>query len=323
MKNNRHTLAKVAMEVVEKEAEALKKLPGSINDDFLDVVELIGECNGRLVVSGVGKSAIIAAKIVATLNSTGTKAVFMHAADAAHGDLGMVDRDDVVMLISKSGNSQEIKNILPLLKNMGVKVVGMVSNMNSSLAKGCDYLLYAPVDGEACPNNLAPTVSTTVHLALGDALAMTLSYMKGFSSDDFARVHPGGALGKRLYMRVRDVFDQDNVPWVEKSESIQRTIINISSHRLGATVVLSPEKRLMGIITDGDVRRMIEKGVDMVSACADSIMNPNPKTISIDALAVDAFALMEKYKITSVVVMDGDEYKGLVHIHDLIREGIL
>lgn len=323
MKNNRHTLAKVAMEVVEKEAEALKKLPGSINDDFLDVVELIGECNGRLVVSGVGKSAIIAAKIVATLNSTGTKAVFMHAADAAHGDLGMVDRDDVVMLISKSGNSQEIKNILPLLKNMGVKVVGMVSNMNSSLAKGCDYLLYAPVDGEACPNNLAPTVSTTVHLALGDALAMTLSYMKGFSSDDFARVHPGGALGKRLYMRVRDVFDQDNVPWVEESESIQRTIINISSHRLGATVVLSPEKRLMGIITDGDVRRMIEKGVDMVSACADSIMNPNPKTISIDALAVDAFALMEKYKITSVVIMDGDEYKGLVHIHDLIREGIL
>lgn len=323
MKNNRHTLAKVAMEVVEKEAEALKKLPGSINDDFLDVVELIGECNGRLVVSGVGKSAIIAAKIVATLNSTGTKAVFMHAADAAHGDLGMVDRDDVVMLISKSGNSQEIKNILPLLKNMGVKVVGMVSNMNSSLAKGCDYLLYAPVDGEACPNNLAPTVSTTVHLALGDALAMTLSYMKGFSSDDFARVHPGGALGKRLYMRVRDVFDQDNAPWVEKSESIQRTIINISSHRLGATVVLSPEKRLMGIITDGDVRRMIEKGVDMVSACADSIMNPNPKTISIDALAVDAFALMEKYKITSVVIMDGDEYKGLVHIHDLIREGIL
>ncbi len=323
MKNNRYTLAKVAMEVVEKEAEALKKLSGSINDDFLDVVELIGECNGRLVVSGVGKSAIIAAKIVATLNSTGTKAVFMHAADAAHGDLGMVDRDDVVMLISKSGNSQEIKNILPLLKNMGVKVVGMVSNMNSSLAKGCDYLLYAPVDGEACPNNLAPTVSTTVHLALGDALAMTLSYMKGFSSDDFARVHPGGALGKRLYMRVRDVFDQDNAPWVEKSESIQRTIINISSHRLGATVVLSPEKRLMGIITDGDVRRMIEKGVDMVSACADSIMNPNPKTISIDALAVDAFALMEKYKITSVVIMDGDEYKGLVHIHDLIREGIL
>ena len=323
MKNNRHTLAKVAMEVVEKEAEALKKLLGSINDDFLDVVELIGGCNGRLVVSGVGKSAIIAAKIVATLNSTGTKAVFMHAADAAHGDLGMVDRDDVVMLISKSGNSQEIKNILPLLKNMGVKVVGMVSNMNSSLAKGCDYLLYAPVDGEACPNNLAPTVSTTVHLALGDALAMTLSYMKGFSSDDFARVHPGGALGKRLYMRVRDVFDQDNTPWVEESESIQRTIINISSHRLGATVVLSPEKRLMGIITDGDVRRMIERGVDMVSACADSIMNPNPKTISIDALAVDAFALMEKYKITSVVVMDGDEYKGLVHIHDLIREGIL
>ena len=311
------------MEVVEKEAEALKKLLGSINDDFLDVVELIGGCNGRLVVSGVGKSAIIAAKIVATLNSTGTKAVFMHAADAAHGDLGMVDRDDVVMLISKSGNSQEIKNILPLLKNMGVKVVGMVSNMNSSLAKGCDYLLYAPVDGEACPNNLAPTVSTTVHLALGDALAMTLSYMKGFSSDDFARVHPGGALGKRLYMRVRDVFDQDNAPWVEESESIQRTIINISSHRLGATVVLSPEKRLMGIITDGDVRRMIERGVDMVSACADSIMNPNPKTISIDALAVDAFALMEKYKITSVVVMDGDEYKGLVHIHDLIREGIL
>lgn len=313
-----------AKEVIEKEARAVQALTNYIDKEFETIVNLIYNSKGRVILTGIGKSAIIASKIVATLNSTGTAALFMHAADAIHGDLGMIQPEDVVICISKSGNTPEIKILVPLIKRRGNTLIAMVSNIESYLAKGADYILKTTIENEACPNNLAPTSSTTTQLVLGDALAVTLLKLKGFSKEDFAKLHPGGSLGKRLYTRVIDIIDKDSIPYVSPEETIQNTIINISANRLGATVVVDNDMScVMGIITDGDVRRMLEKGIPIESLKASDIMSYNPKTIESSELAIKAFNLMEKNKITSVIVTDNSRYIGLIHIHDIIREGIV
>ncbi|MBE6223915.1 MAG: KpsF/GutQ family sugar-phosphate isomerase [Bacteroidales bacterium] len=316
-------LKDLAISVIDKEAKAVEKLKPYVNDEFVEILNLIYGSKGRLIITGIGKSAIIGNKIVATLNSTGTPSIFMHAADAIHGDLGIVQQDDVVLCISKSGNTPEIKVLVPLIRRMGNKLIAMVSNAESYLALHSDYVIRATVDEEACPNNLAPTSSTTTQLVMGDALAVCLLKMRGFSPEDFAKYHPGGSLGKRLYLTVDDVYDKELRPWVQPKETIQNTIINISQNRLGATVVLGDNDELMGIITDGDVRRMVEKGKPMDSLAAADIMSRNPKVVQKSELAVNAFSIMEKNKITSVVVMDGGKYVGLIHIHDVLREGIV
>ena len=309
--------------VIEMEAQAVNNLKPYIDKEFVEIINLIYNSKGRLIITGIGKSAIIGTKIVATLNSTGTPSVFMHAADAIHGDLGIVQPDDVVLCISKSGNTPEIKVLVPLINRMGNKLIAMVSNTDSYLAKHSDYIIRATVDKEACPNNLAPTTSTTTQLVMGDALAVCLLKMRGFSQEDFARYHPGGSLGKRLYLTVGDLIDAKVRPCVKGDETIPNTIFNISQNRLGATVVLDEEGSLMGIITDGDVRRMVEKGIPFESLKAADIMSKNPKTIELRELAVNAFNIMERNKITSVVVLDEGEYVGLIHIHDILREGIV
>ncbi|MBO5920043.1 MAG: KpsF/GutQ family sugar-phosphate isomerase [Bacteroidales bacterium] len=316
-------LKELAVSVIDQEAKAVEKLKPFIDDEFVEILNLIYSSKGRLVITGIGKSAIIGSKIVATLNSTGTPSIFMHAADAIHGDLGIVQPDDVVLCISKSGNTPEIKVLVPLIRRMGNKLVAMVSNVDSYLAQHSDYVIKATVDAEACPNNLAPTSSTTTQLVMGDALAVCLLKMRGFSPEDFAKYHPGGSLGKRLYLTVDDVFDKALRPWVKPDETIQNTIINISQNRLGATVVLDAQENLMGIITDGDVRRMVEKGGPLGDLRAKDIMSRNPKVVEKGELAVNAFSIMEKNKITSVIVMDEGKYAGLIHIHDVLREGIV
>jgi arabinose-5-phosphate isomerase len=316
-------LKELAVSVIDQEAKAVEKLKPFIDDEFVEILNLIYSSKGRLVITGIGKSAIIGSKIVATLNSTGTPSIFMHAADAIHGDLGIVQPDDVVLCISKSGNTPEIKVLVPLIRRMGNKLVAMVSNVDSYLAQHSDYVIKATVDAEACPNNLAPTSSTTTQLVMGDALAVCLLKMRGFSPEDFAKYHPGGSLGKRLYLTVDDVFDKALRPWVKPDETIQNTIINISQNRLGATVVLDAQENLMGIITDGDVRRMVEKGGPLGDLRAKDIMSHNPKVVEKGELAVNAFSIMEKNKITSVIVMDEGKYAGLIHIHDVLREGIV
>ncbi len=323
MNISKRDLINIAQGVVEKEAAAVARLKGYIDEQFVDILNLIYNSKGRLIITGIGKSAIIASKIVATLNSTGTPSIFMHAADAIHGDLGIILEDDIVLCLSKSGNTSEIKVLVPLIKKMGNKVIAMVSNCDSFLAKQADYVIRATVDSEACPNNLAPTSSTTTQLVMGDALAICLLNMRGFTQQDFAKIHPGGSLGKKLYTRVRDLIDKDVMPYVYEEENIQNTIINISVNRLGATVVVDKDNNLLGIITDGDVRRMLEKGFSLKSLKAKDIMSRNPKTIESDELAVNAFDMMEKNKITSVIVLDKGKYIGLVHIHDIIREGIV
>ena len=316
-------LKELAVSVIDQEVKAVEKLKPFIDDEFVEILNLIYSSKGRLVITGIGKSAIIGSKIVATLNSTGTPSIFMHAADAIHGDLGIVQPDDVVLCISKSGNTPEIKVLVPLIRRMGNKLVAMVSNVDSYLAQHSDYVIKATVDAEACPNNLAPTSSTTTQLVMGDALAVCLLKMRGFSPEDFAKYHPGGSLGKRLYLTVDDVFDKALRPWVKPDETIQNTIINISQNRLGATVVLDAQENLMGIITDGDVRRMVEKGGPLGDLRAKDIMSRNPKVVEKGELAVNAFSIMEKNKITSVIVMDEGKYAGLIHIHDVLREGIV
>lgn len=316
-------LKDLAVSVIDKEARAVEKLKPYVDEQFVQVLHLIYGSRGRLVITGIGKSAIIGSKIVATLNSTGTPSIFMHAADAIHGDLGIIQPDDVVMCLSKSGNTPEIKVLVPLIRRMGNKLVAMVSNVDSYLAQHSDFVVRATVDAEACPNNLAPTSSTTTQLVMGDAIAVCLLKMRGFSPEDFAKYHPGGSLGKRLYLRVDDVFDKEVRPYVSPDESIQNTIINISQNRLGATVVLDKGDVLMGIITDGDVRRMVEKGEPLGSLRAKDIMSRSPKVIERRELAVNAFSIMEKNKITSVVVLDEGKYVGLIHIHDVLREGIV
>ncbi len=323
MENSQKKLTDLAIQVIDKEAQAVSNLKNYIDSEFVDIVNLIYHSKGRLIITGIGKSAIIGQKMVATLNSTGTPSIFMHAADAIHGDLGIIQPDDVVICISKSGNTPEIKVLVPLINRMGNKLVAMVSNVDSYLAKHSNYILRATVDAEACPNNLAPTSSTTTQLVMGDALAVCLLKMRGFTPEDFAKYHPGGSLGKRLYLKVSDLIDDKVRPCVCENETIPNTIFNISQNRLGATVVLDSAEKMLGIITDGDVRRMVEKGIPFESLRAKDIMSRNPKVIELDELAVNAFNIMEKNKITSVVVMDGGKYVGLVHIHDILREGIV
>jgi arabinose-5-phosphate isomerase len=323
MNKSKEEILNIAKEVVEKEATAVSNLTKYLDHSFAEVVELLFNNSGRLIITGIGKSAIIANKIVATLNSTGTHSVFMHAADAIHGDLGIISSQDIVMCISKSGNTPEIKMLVPLIKRMGNPLIAMVSNADSFLAQNSNYIIKTTVESEACPNNLAPTSSTTTQLVMGDTLAIALLELRGFNRSDFAKLHPGGSLGKRLYVTVGDLVDKSNAPSVGSNETIQNTIFKISAGRLGATAVLDKNGKLQGIITDGDIRRMLEKGISASSHKASDIMSTNPKTIESSELAYKAFNIMEQNKITSVIVLEKGIYKGLVHIHDIIREGIV
>ncbi|MEE4196433.1 MAG: KpsF/GutQ family sugar-phosphate isomerase [Bacteroidales bacterium] len=313
----------LAKNTILQEAESIKKLAGYIDSDFEEVVKLIYQSKGRVVVTGIGKSANIANKIVATLNSTGTPSLFMHAADAIHGDLGMIQKEDIIICISKSGNTPEIKVLVPIIKSRGNVLVGMVSSTNSFLAKQADYVLKSTVEKEACPNNLAPTSSTTAQLVVGDALAVCLLEHRGFSSEDFARVHPGGALGKKLYMRVNDLYKNNEAPRVSLHENVRNVIVEISSRRLGATAVLDDEDQLQGIITDGDIRRMLQNFENFEKLTAKDIMSSNPKTIQKDELAINAFNLMESNNITQLIVVHHKKYLGMVHLHDILKEGIV
>jgi arabinose-5-phosphate isomerase len=323
MYNSETDISKLAKEVIEKEASAVANLKNYIDKSFTEISMLIFKSTGRLVITGIGKSAIIANKIVATMNSTGTPAIFMHAADAIHGDLGIIQPEDIVIFISKSGNTPEIKVLVPLIRKMGNTLIAMVSNIDSYLANHANFVLRTTVDDEACPNNLAPTSSTTAQMVMGDALAVTLLKLRGFTQQDFAKLHPGGSLGKRLYTRVADLIDRRSKPSVSFNENIRNTIMNISANRLGATVVLDENGVVSGIITDGDVRRMLERGFGLDTLQAKDIMSSQPKMVDASELAVMAFNIMEKNKITSVIVTERGKYIGLVHIHDIIREGIV
>ncbi|GAB4500454.1 MAG: KpsF/GutQ family sugar-phosphate isomerase [Saprospiraceae bacterium] len=322
---NTENILSIARQTIRIEAEVLHALAESLDDttDFQRCVEAIAATPGRLVLTGIGKSAIVAQKITATLNSTGTPALFLHAADAIHGDLGMIRPYDLVLCISKSGESSEIKVLVPLVKNFGNPIIAMTANRQSTLARQADFLLWTPVEQEADPNNLAPTASTTAQMALGDALAVALLAYKGFSPDDFAKFHPGGALGKQLYLRVRDLYPLHERPAVGPDATLHEVILEISSKRLGATAVLNENQQLVGIVTDGDLRRMLQRGGDLFYLHARDILSPQPKTIAPDALAVDALALMRQHSITQLVVLEEGKYLGMVHLHDLVREGLV
>jgi arabinose-5-phosphate isomerase len=312
----------IANKTLQLQAESIVGIQQYINSDFAKAVETIAYTKGRLVVSGIGKSAIIAQKIVATLNSTGTPSIFMHAADAIHGDLGMIQKDDIVLVISKSGDSPEIKVLLPLVKGFGNYLIGMGGNINSFLATHCDVYLNTTVKHEACPNNLAPTTSTTAQMVMGDALAVCLMEIKGFKKDDFARFHPGGALGKKLYLRVKDIL-ASQMPAVSTTSSINEVIVEITKNRLGATAVLDEHQNICGIITDGDLRRMLENSIQFDTLTAAAIMSANPKQIVASALAAEAFEMMRTYNINQLLVTSEEKYVGVLHIQDLIREGII
>ena len=322
MNNSIDKIIKLAKSTLNIEADSVRDLQNFIDNDFAAIVQLIYESKGRVVITGIGKSAIIAQKIVATMNSTGTPAVFMHAADAIHGDLGTIQQDDIVICISKSGNTPEIKVLVPLLKNGGNKLIALVGNMDSYLAKQADHILNSTVKIEACPNNLAPTSSTTAQLAMGDALAVCLLDLRDFSSKDFAKYHPGGALGKKLYLKVSDIASQNQKPQVKPDDSIKTVIMEISSKRLGAAAVVENEL-LIGVITDGDLRRMLEKTDSIADLKASDIMNKNPKKIAANELAVNAMQLLEQFNITQLIVTDKEKYYGFVHLHDLLKEGII
>ncbi|NQX84399.1 MAG: KpsF/GutQ family sugar-phosphate isomerase [Flavobacteriaceae bacterium] len=320
--NTKDSILNIAKDTILLESNAIANLTKLLDDNFTQSVELIYNSKGRVIITGIGKSAIIASKIVATLNSTGTPAVFMHAADAIHGDLGLILEDDVVICISKSGNTPEIKVLVPLIKNGPNKMIAITGNNNSFLGQNADYVLNAFVEKEACPNNLAPTTSTTAQLVIGDALAVCLLKLKGFSSNDFAKYHPGGALGKKLYLRVSDLSSQNQKPAVKKDTKIKEVIIEISKSMLGVTAVTEADK-IVGIITDGDLRRMLTKTDDFSELTAADIMGANPKYIDYNAMAVDALELMESHDISQLLVEDNGNYAGIVHIHDLIKEGII
>ncbi len=319
LKNIRETAKKVLI----NEAQAIDKVSGYIDQGFVSSAEAILQCKGRVVVSGIGKSAIIANKITATLNSTGTPAIFMHAADAIHGDLGIIRREDMVMLLSKSGNTPEIKVLIPLVKRTGCQLIAMVSNMKSELALQADYLINATIDEEACPLNLAPTTSTTVHMALGDALAVCLLEARGFSSNDFAQFHPGGSLGKQLYLKVSNIYPNNDCPVVLIDATIEEIILEMTTKRLGATAVVDESQRLKGIITDGDLRRMLESNYTPGSITARSIMSSDPQTVDKECFAAQALAVMQENNITQLIVTEEGRVLGFVHLHDLLKEGII
>lgn len=313
----------VARRTIALEAGAIEGLVSRLTDDFSKICQTILDARGRLIVSGIGKSAVIAQKIVATLNSTGTPAVFLHAADAIHGDLGMILSHDVVMIISKSGESPEIKVLVQLVKNFGNPVIGMVGNLDSYLARQSDLLLDTTVSQEACPNNLAPTSSTTAQMVMGDALAVALMELRGFKSEDFAKFHPGGALGKKLYLRVADLYIHNEQPKVAADAMLKEVIVEISKKRLGATAVVNAADELLGVITDGDLRRMLEKNNRLDEVSAAQIMTSNPKSIEAEALAIDAMELMRKNNISQLLVVNNKQYLGIIHLHDLIKEGLI
>lgn len=315
-------IIQTAKETILIEAEAIKKLSEFVDDDFEGAVRCIYNSKGRVIVTGIGKSANIATKIVATLNSTGSPAVFMHAADAIHGDLGNIQQNDVVICISKSGNTPEIKVLLPLIQNYGNKIIAITGNENSFLAKNADHVVNSYVEKEACPNNLAPTTSTTAQLVLGDALAICLLNLKDFSSKDFARYHPGGTLGRKLYLRVSDLAASNEIPKVEKNTPIKDVIIEISKKRLGTTAVIENEQ-IVGIITDGDIRRMLENTADISAVEAKDIMSVDPITVDANTMAVHAIDMMQKNNITQILVTENNKYAGVVHFHDLLKEGII
>lgn len=320
--NSQKSILSLAKSTIISESEAIANLANLLTDDFAKAVELIYNSKGRVIITGIGKSAIIANKIVATFNSTGTPAIFMHAADAIHGDLGLILEDDVVICISKSGNTPEIKVLLPLIKNAKNKIIAITGNQASFLGQQADLVLNAYVEKEACPNNLAPTTSTTAQLVVGDALAVCLLDLRGFSSNDFAKYHPGGALGKRLYLRVKDLSSQNQKPQVQLSTNLKEVIVEISEKMLGVTAVLEGDK-LVGIITDGDLRRMLYKSSDLNGITAKDIMSANPKTIQAKAMAVDAMEVMEQHGISQLLVEQNGVYEGVVHLHDLVKEGII
>jgi arabinose-5-phosphate isomerase len=315
--------AEAAKETILLEAEAVRQLAALLSEDFTKLVELVLACKGRLIVSGIGKSAVIALKLAATLNSTGTPAAYLHAADAIHGDLGMILADDLVLIISKSGDTPEIKLLTQLIKNFGNPLIAMVGNLSSYLALQANLVLNTTVSQEACPNNLAPTSSTTAQLVMGDALAVALMEQRGFTSQDFARFHPGGALGKKLFLRVSDLYIQNEKPFVRPETPLKEVILEISRKRLGMTAVINEANVLVGIITDGDLRRMLEKTTLLADVRADQIMTPHPRTIDADAPALEALEQMRQKNITQLPVMKDAQYMGVIHLHDLIREGII
>ncbi|HLP63718.1 KpsF/GutQ family sugar-phosphate isomerase [Flavobacterium sp.] len=311
-----------AKKTIESESQSIAKLTQFINDDFVSAVEIIYNLKGRLVVTGIGKSAIIAQKIVATLNSTGTPSLFLHASEAIHGDLGMVQKDDAVICISKSGNSPEIKILVPLLKNFGNQLIAITGNPTSFLGKEAHFVLNTYVESESCPNNLAPTDSTTAQLVMGDAIAVCLMKMRDFKPEDFAKYHPGGSLGKKLLLSVKDMLDTSRKPFVNPDSSIKNVIVEISEKRLGVAAVIENDK-VVGIITDGDIRRMLNKTETITGLTAKDIMTVNPKTIKSTDMVVDALNILEDFSITQLVVVDNNEYKGVIHLHDILKEGIV
>lgn len=319
---NKNQIIEIAKETLKIERDSINHLIQLIDEDFASVVELIYHSKGRVVVTGIGKSAIIAQKIVATFNSTGTPALFLHAADAIHGDLGMVQKDDVVICISKSGDTPEVKVLIPLIRQLGNSIVGLSGNKESYLAEHSDFLLNSYVEKEACPNNLAPTNSTTAQLVIGDALAVCLIKCKNFGSEDFAKYHPGGALGKKLYLKISDLYPNNEMPKVEITASLKEVILEISAKRLGITAVLEND-RLVGVITDGDLRRMLSKVEDFASISAKDIMYNSPKTVDPDLMAIEAIGIMKENNISQLLVTRNDNYLGVVHIQDLLKEGLL
>ncbi|MES1214121.1 MAG: KpsF/GutQ family sugar-phosphate isomerase [Bacteroidota bacterium] len=317
------TIQQIAHRTIELEAQAVLGLSAFINEDFEKAVNAIKDCTGRIVISGIGKSAVIAQKIVATFNSTGTPSIFLHAADAIHGDIGMIQQNDIAIIISKSGNSPEIKVLVPLIKNFGNIVIAIVGNTDSYLASHSDIILNTTVKQEACPNNLAPTSSTTAQLVMGDALAIVLMELKGFREDDFAKFHPGGTLGKKLYLRVSDLSKDNEKPAVLPTQTLKQVIVEMTKKRLGVTAVIDKDTNLLGIITDGDLRRMLEKETSIDTVTAKDIMTTKPKIIAADALAVEALDVMRSYEITQLVVTEEGKYKGIIHLQDLIKEGLI
>ncbi|WP_396188961.1 SIS domain-containing protein [Flavobacterium sp.] len=320
--NTTETIQLNAKKAILSQSESIAKLTNYINEDFTKTVELIYQGKGRVIVTGIGKSAIIAQKIVATLNSTGTPSMFLHAAEAIHGDLGMVQPGDIVICISKSGNSPEIKVLAPIIKSFGNTLIGMTANEQSFLAQESDLVLLAYVESESCPNGLAPTNSTTAQLVLGDALAICLMELRNFKSEDFAKYHPGGALGKKLLLRVKDMLDTSHAPQVNPEASIKKVIMEISEKRLGVTAVVENNK-VIGIITDGDIRRMLNDRDSIAGITAKDIMTKNPKHIASSLLVAEALDILENNKITQLVVLDHEEYKGVLHLHDILKEGIV
>jgi len=320
--NTTETIQLNAKKAILSQSESIAKLTNYINEDFTKTVEIIYQSKGRVIVTGIGKSAIIAQKIVATFNSTGTPSMFLHAAEAIHGDLGMVQPGDIVICISKSGNSPEIKVLAPIIKSFGNTLIGMTANEQSFLAQESDLILLAYVENESCPNGLAPTNSTTAQLVLGDALAICLMELRNFRSEDFAKYHPGGALGKKLLLRVKDMLDTSHAPQVNPEASIKKVIMEISEKRLGVTAVVENNK-VIGIITDGDIRRMLNDRDSIAGITAKDIMTKNPKNIASSLLVAEALDILENNKITQLVVLDNQEYKGILHLHDILKEGIV